>query len=282
MSDFLRGLLGVAQGAGQGYFRGQAMKAEQAEAEERLAMARERERLAQEDQDFQRQDRERQAQARAATESQRIRDEFRRVSMGARHGGMLRGLMTNPNDKTLREQLLLENPKMLGDFDQEQKRQAPPAAPKPPWEREGFGEGDAGRKAMLGWTRERAQAGWRDRVGSGGGGAPAPRVSEQNEEIQGQAILRQMKGQPPEVQRRFAESFSQAFTPDVPPGRIAFRVWQSLQDMSLPRGVMAGMAPETEAAEVDDAVYQRFYQEALGRRMSPRDAAAYARQKAGQ
>lgn len=279
MSDFLRGLLGVAQGAGQGYFRGQAMKAEQAEAEERLAMARERERIAQEDQEFQRQDRERRAAEGRTKVSNDFRDHLRTVSTGARQGGLLQRLMQNPEDTEAANTLLAENPQMLSAARVEQGRREPdPVRPPPSRQTDrGIEEFVNGAWAPTGRTPWRAPL-----RGGEGGGAPAPRVSEQNEEIQGQAILRQMKGQPPEVQRRFAESFSQAFTPDVPPGRIAFRVWQSLQDMSLPRGVMAGMAPETETAEVDDAVYQRFYQEALDRRMSPRDAAAYARQKAGQ
>ena len=276
MSDFLRGLLGVAQGAGQGYFRGKAMQRDQAMEDERLAMARERERLAQEDQEFQRQDRERQAQARAATESQRIRDEFRRVSMGARHGGMLQRLMQNPEDTEAANTLLAENPQMLSAARVEQGRREPdPVRPPPSRQTDrGIEEFVNGAWAPTGRTPWRAPL----RGGEGGGGDAAPRKSEQDEEIQGQAIMRQMKGQPPEIQRRFAESFSQAFTPQVSPGRIAFRVWSAMQDMSLPRGVTGGAAA---AAPVQSDSYAVAYQRLIDQGMKPAEAAAQARRETG-
>lgn len=177
MSDFLRGLLGVAQGAGQGYFRGQAMKAEQAEAEERLAMARERERIAQEDQRFQREDRERQARERDVAESNRLRQGIGGVLRGAAIADLVRqSLQPGEGALAARDRLAQIAPERLTGVRQELKDREPPAPVKKPWERDGFADEDS----WLGAERRRAQATWRPRVGEGEGGegdaAPKPRT----------------------------------------------------------------------------------------------------------
>lgn len=275
MSDFLRGLLGVAQGAGQGYFRGKAMQRDQAMEDERLAMARKREQLAEEDQRFQQEDRERRAAEGRTKASNDIRDQLRQVMTGARHGGLLKSLMANPNDTEAANTLMAENPQMLTAARTELGRREPKELRPPPSRTtdRGIEEFTDGAWAPTGRTPYRAPL----RSGGGGGDA-APRKSEQDEEIQGQAIMRQLKGQPPEIQKRFAESFSQAFNPQVSPGRIAFRVWSAMQDMSLPRGVTGGAAA---SAPVQSDSYAVAYQRLIDQGMKPAEAAAQARRETG-
>jgi len=240
MANVLRMLLGGALGAGEGYFRGQDMKRQMEEDAERRALNTRRVDL--EEERWRASERERAAREAAAKRendakvSQDFRDHFRKVSMGARHGGMLSRLMGNPEDMEARDTLLRENPQMLSQWRTDMKDREPPADRRVT--HPVTGEPFASPQEYLQWKASESAAGRAPRETPGESG---PSKSEQDEAMQGLAILNSANQMDPETKRRFLQAFQQA-TAAYPgsAGRAAYRAWQGgrlLRVMTLDRSL---------------------------------------------
>lgn len=227
MSQFLRGLLGVASGAGQGYFRGKAMQADEQDRQRRAGMEEERLGMARANHAASEAERQRREDERKSEVSGNFKEHLRNVSMGARHGGMLDNLMRNPDDEEAANTLLRENPQMLSQARTELGRRQPEPVRPPPnrTTNRGIEEFRDGEWAPTGLTPYRAPE-----RGGGGGGSDDPSQAEL-EAAQGRGIIRAMGRLKPDEQAWLREGIEEqvAANPRMSREQAAYRVMQGVR-----------------------------------------------------
>lgn len=240
MANILRALLGGALGAGEGYFRGQDMKRQMEEDTERRELNRRRVDMEEE--------RLRDAQAREEAarrdgltrQSNDIREKWNAHLKGGAVSDLVRQSLANPEDTSIRDRLMVMDPQRAGQVRTELRDREPPKVADRRAVNPATGEPFASEADYLRWKARDAAAGRMPREAAGESG---PSKSEQDEAMQGLAILNSANQMDPETKRRFLQAFQQA-TAAYPgsAGRAAYRAWQGIRSVKAPPAV-GGSAP---------------------------------------